>query len=122
LLADSHLKRTEANAAVWDRTRDDLRKLAAEVKAADEPVLGLLALAHVLVTFGDEPTAEAKLRSCLARHPEDVILLNALGKLLERQKPPRLAEAIGCYRAARSARPQLGLALGQALRTAKQAP
>src|SRR5262249_16777968 len=47
--------------------------------------------------------------------PDHAVLLGALGNLLERQGPSRLAEAIGYYRAARSQRPNLGLALSKAL-------
>src|SRR5262249_8178178 len=44
-----------------------------------------------------------------------VVLLDALGKLLERQGTSRLEEAIGYYRAARGQRRHLGMALSKAL-------
>ena len=122
LLADSPLEWTWGNTAAWLCTREELRQLAAKVRAADEPVLGLLALAHVLRVFGETATAEGKLRAALARRPREVVLLTALGQLLEQQKPARLAEAVGCYRAARAARPELGIALSRVLMSVKQAP
>jgi len=120
LLADSPLKQTKANAEVWKRSRMDLLKHAKTIEATAEPVLSLLSLARVLQTFGEIPMAEEMLRTSLAKHPKEVVLLVALGDLLERQKPPRSEEAIGFYRAARSARPQLGIALGRALIGANQ--
>src|SRR5262249_51881110 len=47
--------------------------------------------------------------------PRDVLLLHRLGKLLSEQEPPRLEEAIGYYRAARSLRPRFGVSLSYAL-------
>jgi tetratricopeptide (TPR) repeat protein len=122
LLAGSPLERTDANAAAWDRTRAQLNQEAAKIDATREPVLGLLTLANVLEAFGDRAKAEVMLRACLARYPKEVVLLNALGSLVTRHQPPRLAEAIGFYRAARSVRPLLGFRLGSALARANQAP
>jgi tetratricopeptide (TPR) repeat protein len=115
LLAGSPLTRTKANAALFDKTRAELRRLAGKVDPRTEPVLGLVSLAHVLQALGDAQAAEALLRPSVAVRRDDAMLLYALGKLLEGHKPPRLAEAIECYRAASAARPSLGMALGMAL-------
>src|SRR5262249_24289014 len=104
----------------WDETRTRLLEQSKRVDAAAEPVRSLLARVRVLKAFGETALAEGLLRSALARHPNEVVLLVALGDLLWEQKPRR-AEAIGCYRAARSVRPQLGIALGKALVKAGQA-
>src|SRR5207302_1973301 len=78
MLASSPLERTKADTATWDRTRDNLHKLAGKVDAAVEPVLSMLSLARVLYTFGDAALAERILRSSLARHPDEVVLLHTL--------------------------------------------
>jgi tetratricopeptide (TPR) repeat protein len=44
-----------------------------------------------------------------------VVLYATLGNLLEEQRPPRWAEAVECYAAARALRPDLGAALARAL-------
>jgi Flp pilus assembly protein TadD len=67
------------------------------------------------VFFGEERTAEALPASAVDVHRSDVLLLYALGEFLERQRRPRLAEAIEHYRAAAAARPELGARLGLAL-------
>src|SRR5262249_61920710 len=78
-----------------------LRELAGQIDPANEPVLGVLALARALEAAGDAQGAEGVFRAALAARPGEVVLLDALGKLLEGQRPPRLAGAIECYRAAR---------------------
>jgi tetratricopeptide (TPR) repeat protein len=120
LLAASPHERTPVTAAQWDKVRAELRQLAAKVDAAREPVLGVLSLARVLQAFQEERTAERLLRFAVAVHRNDALLLFTLGKLMEQGKPPRLAEAIECYRAACALRPQLGVALGLALVKAKR--
>jgi Flp pilus assembly protein TadD len=55
------------------------------------------------------------LRLAVTARPEDVVLLSALGKLVERGGRARIEEAIGYYRAARGRRRHLGLALSRAL-------
>jgi serine/threonine-protein kinase len=120
LLAAGPLQRTEATAAAWDQTRDRLRQLAGPAADA-RTALGTLALARVLVVFGEERRAEGLLRSSVAVHAGEVSLLQALGQILEEQRPPRLAEAIEYYRTARAVRAELGLALGRALVQARRA-
>lgn len=114
LLAASPPKR-EADAAEWDRTRAALVRLASKIDAPKEPVLGLLLLAETSEAFGETALAERLLRSAVAVHRNEVLLLYALGKFHGRQKPARGGEAIECYRAACAVRPQLGVALGMAL-------
>jgi serine/threonine-protein kinase len=96
-------------------------QLRVQMNVAAEPVLTVLLLAQASREVGDMAGAEAVLRQALARRPDEVALLDALGKVLEQQGPSRLAEAIGCYRAARAKLPELGIALGLALRQAGQA-
>jgi tetratricopeptide (TPR) repeat protein/tRNA A-37 threonylcarbamoyl transferase component Bud32 len=121
LLAASPQKLTPATAVQWDKVRADLRHLSTKMDERREPVLGLLSLARVLQAFEEEQTAERLLRSAVAVHRSEAVLLFTLGKFLEQQNPPRLEEAIGCYRAACAVRPQLGVALGLALVDARRA-
>jgi tetratricopeptide (TPR) repeat protein len=103
--------------ALWQLARGNdwrrLRQLHGQMNTADEPVLTVLLLAQSCSAVGDTVGAEEVLRLALARRPDEVSLLDALGKELERQG--RLTEAIGCYRAARARNPGLGVSLGQAL-------
>jgi tetratricopeptide (TPR) repeat protein len=106
-------------AALWQLARGDrwrrLQEVRRGIKPATEPVLTVVLLAQASSAVGDAAAAEQVLRQALAARPEQVVLLGALGRLLERQGRARLEEAIGWYRAARAVRPQLGVALGQAL-------
>jgi serine/threonine-protein kinase len=92
-----------------------LRQLAEEAEPATEPVLGVLALVRALRAGGDKGTAEQLLRRCLLARPGEEALLWTLARLLQHQRPPRLAEAIECHQRARTLRPELGLVLSQAL-------
>jgi tetratricopeptide (TPR) repeat protein len=98
-----------------------LRELVGQMDPAKEPVLGVMALARALEEAGDAPGAERVFRVALAARPDEVVLLDGLGKLLAAQRPPRWGEAIECYRAARAARPHLGIALAEALRESYRA-
>ncbi len=93
-----------------------LQELGGRVHPETESVLTVLLLAEASGAVGDAAGAEQVLRRGLAARPDQVVLLNALGKLLEREGRSRLGEAIECYRAARAVRPQLGIALAEALR------
>src|SRR5262249_52480339 len=73
----------------------------------------VLLLARALEAVGDGGLAEGLLRGTIRARPGEVVLLNALGQLLERQQPPRWADAVVCYTAARSVRPELGVALAR---------
>jgi serine/threonine-protein kinase len=98
-----------------------LAELRHRMDPATEPVPGVVLLARACSARGDALGAEQVLRQALAARPNEVVLLDALGKLLEGQGPPRLAEAIECYRAARALEPRLGIALGRALVTVGRA-
>src|SRR5262249_33524854 len=80
-----------------------------------EPVLTVLLLSRACRGLGDVVEAERVLRLALTVHPDQVVLLTELGRLLEGQTHARLGEAIECYRAVRALRPETGLALGRAL-------
>jgi serine/threonine-protein kinase len=100
--------------------RGRLRELAEKVLAkktgaATEPVLGLLTLARALREAGDDAVAERLLRAAVQARPREVVLYDALGKLLREQRPPRWAEAVECYVAARALRPELGTSLAEGL-------
>jgi serine/threonine-protein kinase len=97
-----------------DRAR--LRQLAEQTDPAAEPALGLLTLARALGAAGEGARAERLLRAAVVARPREVVLHNALGQLLATQRPPRWAEAVECYAAARVARPDLGVNLARALR------
>jgi Flp pilus assembly protein TadD len=94
-----------------------LRQWAAEARqrVATEPVLRLLTLARALQAAGDDALAEALLRAAVDARPQELALHAALGKFLEDRQPPRWAEAVRCYEAARALRPAAGEALAQAL-------
>jgi eukaryotic-like serine/threonine-protein kinase len=96
-----------------DRAR--LRQLAVRADLAREPVLGVLTLARALRLAGEDTLAERLLRAASAARPGEVVLYHALGQLLAGQEPPRWAEAVECYRAARALRTDLGVNLATAL-------
>src|SRR5262249_31186933 len=80
-----------------------------------EPVLTVSLLAQMFVEARDAASAEEVLSLASAARPREVLLLHRLGKLLAEEAPPRLEEAIGYYRTARSLRPSLGISLSDAL-------
>jgi tetratricopeptide (TPR) repeat protein len=92
-----------------------LLELRRQIDPRTEPALRVVLLASACAAAGDAAGAEQALRQAVTARPEQVALLGALGKLLERQGPSRLAEAIGYYRAARSRSRHLGLSLSRAL-------
>jgi tetratricopeptide (TPR) repeat protein len=100
-----------ARSSNWRRVVE----LRAGMSPATEPVLTVVLLAQASRAVGDAAGAERLLRQALAARPDQVVLLDELGRLLERQGPSRLGEAIEFYRAARAVRPQLGVTLGRAL-------
>jgi tetratricopeptide (TPR) repeat protein len=103
--------------ALWDvgpgKRWRALAQLRQQVRPPKEPVLSVLLLARALEGAGDVAGAEGLLRDGATARPKEVVLLDALGRLLERHG--RLGEAIECYRAARAQNPLLGVALSQAL-------
>jgi Flp pilus assembly protein TadD len=58
----------------------------------------------------------------LTARPREVVLYHTLGQLLTGQEPPRWAEAVECYAAARALRPDLGVNLAAALRQSGRWP
>ncbi|MGH7168901.1 MAG: tetratricopeptide repeat protein [Gemmataceae bacterium] len=92
-----------------------LRQLAEKVDPSSEPVLGLLALSRALRVAGEEALTERLLRAALTARPREVVLYHMLGQLQITQQPPRWAEAVEFYRAARGLRPDLGVSLANAL-------
>jgi serine/threonine protein kinase len=102
--------------ALWELARGNAwRQMLAVRKELDprkEPVLTVLLVARACAEVGDAAGAGELLCQASTARPDQVVLLVALGKLLERQ---RLEEAIGYYRAARSQRPSLGIGLSSAL-------
>jgi tetratricopeptide (TPR) repeat protein len=86
-----------------------------EINPASASVMTVGLLAQALAAVGDGAGAEQVLGQAAAARPDQVVLLDALGKLLERQGPSRRGKAIEYYRAARARRPGLGIALGAAL-------
>ncbi|MCI0455990.1 MAG: tetratricopeptide repeat protein [Gemmataceae bacterium] len=121
LMAQSPLQLSLATLGRWVQARTQLRDRIGRVDPATAPVLEVISLARVLERFGDAAGAEGQLRAALATHPDEVVLLVALGRLLERLEPPRYGEAIECHRAARALRPDLGVALTFLLIESKRA-
>jgi hypothetical protein len=111
--------------ALWEPARGQnwrgVQELRGQIDLAKEPVLTVVLLAQACSAVGDAAGAEQVLRQALARRPREVVLLEALAKLLQRQGVARLHEAIGCYRAVRAIQPSVGIALGQALLQAGEA-
>jgi serine/threonine-protein kinase len=96
-------------------SRERLRRLAANMDAATEPVLGVLTLVRALRLAGDDRLAEQWLQAAVRARPQQVVLHQALGRFLTEQPFPRWAQATRSYEAARALRPELGLSLAQAL-------
>jgi serine/threonine-protein kinase len=96
-----------------------LLEVRRQINPQTEPVQTVVLLARAFATVGDVVRAEEVLRQAATARPQQVVLLDALGKLLARRG--RLEEAIGYYRAARGQRPQLGVALTRALLAANRA-
>jgi serine/threonine-protein kinase len=96
-----------------DHTR--LRRLAEGTNVKTEPVLGVLTLARALHEVGDETRAQRLLRAAVLARPQEVVLHTMLGSLLKNREPPAWQEAVECYAAARALRPELGIALVEAL-------
>src|SRR5262249_10057649 len=100
--------------------RRRLQALRSQVQLEKAPVLSVVLVAQASSALGDVRGAERVLRLALAARPDQVVLLNELGRLLEEQK--RLAEATECHRAARTLRPNLGVALSRGLMATGRAP
>jgi tetratricopeptide (TPR) repeat protein len=105
--------------ALWEQARGNAWRHFLEVRQGidprKEPALTVVLLAQACAAAGDTAGAEQALRQAAATQPGQVVLLDALGKLLERQGRSRLEEAIGYYRTARGQRHDLGISLSHAL-------
>jgi serine/threonine-protein kinase len=110
--------------ALWELARGNawrqLQELRREINPRTAPALTVLLLAQASYAVGDVVGEEQVLRQAVTTRPNEVVLLNAMGQLLEFQVPPRLWEAIGYYRATRVQHPHLGIALSRALARAGQ--
>ncbi len=91
------------------------RRLAAETEVRELPVPSILLLAAALRRSGATADAESVLRRGRARHPSDVWLNHALGRLLHKAPAPDLPEAIGFYRVAQAVRREICYDLSFAL-------
>ena len=105
--------------AIWELTRGDpwrrVQQIRTVIDVRTEPVLTVVLLARALASVGDVAGAETTLRQAAVARPDQVVLLDALGKLMLRQGGSRVEEAIGYFRAVRGQRRHLGVALGSAL-------
>src|SRR5262249_34212432 len=105
--------------ALWEQARGHtwrhLLEVRKEIDPRKEPALTGVLLAEACAAVGDTVAAEQVLRQAATAQPGQVVLLDALAKLLERQGPSRLEEAIGYYRTARGQRHHLGISLSKAL-------
>jgi Flp pilus assembly protein TadD len=112
-------------AVLWELARGtDWRQFQAmrkEINLVSEPVLTVVLLAQACAAVGDAAGAEQVLRQAATVRPDQVLLLTALGNLVEQQGPSRRGKAIEYYRAARAQRPRLGIALSAALMRAGRA-
>jgi serine/threonine-protein kinase len=81
--------------------RERLRQLAEQVNATTEPVLGVLALARAFRAADDDAGAVRLLQKAVQARPQEVVLHDALGKLLEQQRPPRWHDAAQQYQSVR---------------------
>jgi tetratricopeptide (TPR) repeat protein len=110
--------------SMWELTRGrnwrPLLELRGQIDPATEPVLALVLLAQASEAAGDAAGADGLLRQAAAARPEQVVLLDARGRLLVRRG--RMGEAVECFRAARALRPQLGVTLGLTLVKAGRGP
>jgi tetratricopeptide (TPR) repeat protein len=108
--------------ALWELERGSnwrpLLELRGRMNPATESVFTVMLLAHASKAVGDVAGAERVLRQAVTTRPDEVVLLSALGRLLELQGPSRLGEAIECYRAARARLPGLGISFAKALEKA----
>jgi serine/threonine-protein kinase len=111
--------------ALWEQARGTTWRHLLEVRKginpSKEPAPTVLLFAQACAAVGDTATAQQMLTDAATARPGQVVLLDALGKLLQRQGPDRLEAAIGYFRAARGQRPHLGLSLTKALLSAGRA-
>jgi serine/threonine-protein kinase len=95
--------------------REQLEKLARDVKPRDWPPASLCLLAGALTEAGARDVAVALLYRAQAVHPGDVWINYDLGRDLEELSPARSEAAIGFFTAARALRPETAHELAHAL-------
>ena len=114
-----------ARLAIWELARGSARRELLEVRAKinvrTEAALTVVLLSKAFVVVEDYAGAEEVLRQGATVRPDQVVWLDALGRLLEQHGTSRFADAIGYYRAARSQRPHLGVGLARTLLLAGRA-
>jgi serine/threonine-protein kinase len=84
-----------------------LRPLAGRADAGSWAPASLVLLGYALADAGDLDAGVAVLRQASWSHPEDAQAHYALGRLLERARPPRPEEAIRAYSVAWGRQPEL---------------
>jgi tetratricopeptide (TPR) repeat protein len=103
--------------ALWQVARGETWRRAQELRARldlrQEPALTVVLVALVYRVVGDTGGAMEVLREAAELRPNQLVLLDVLAQQLEEQQ--RWEEAVGCYRAIRVQRPELGVALAHAL-------
>jgi tetratricopeptide (TPR) repeat protein/tRNA A-37 threonylcarbamoyl transferase component Bud32 len=118
--ADPDPWRLGVREAISKKDLTALRKRA-EADITVLPAVSVLLLGETLREAGEGDLALKWLRAGQRLYPGDVWINYALAEALRSSKPPRLAEAIGFYRAARAVRPEIGHALAHALEEAGEA-
>jgi serine/threonine-protein kinase len=103
--------------ALWELARGQtwrrVQELHGQLDLSQEPVGTVVLLAQGYRAAGDAAGAVEVLRQAAELRPNQLVLLHVLAVLLQEQD--RWEEAIGCYRAIRVRRPELGVALARAL-------
>jgi serine/threonine-protein kinase len=103
--------------ALWQVARGQtwrrVQELRGQLDVRQESVLTVVLLARAYRAAGDAGGAVAMLREAAELRPGQMVLLRALAWQLEGQN--QWEEAIGCYRAMRVQRPDLGVRLALAL-------
>jgi tetratricopeptide (TPR) repeat protein len=104
--------------ALWQVARGQtwrrVQELRGQLDVRQESVLTVVLLAQAYRAAGDAGGAVEVLREAAELRPHQMVLLRELAQQLEVQD--RWEEAIGCYRAMRVQRPDLGVGLALALR------
>jgi serine/threonine-protein kinase len=120
-LADSdYVRGVLREAMIKKKSSDELKKLAASAIVEKLPPSSLIMLGDALAEAGALPLTVDLLRQGQQRHPADFWIHHHLAFILEdKVTPPKLEEAIACYRIALALRPQspgVHLNFGNALR------
>jgi tetratricopeptide (TPR) repeat protein len=106
-LADPDERRNQVRAALLDRDRPALERLADSVPVRDVPPATLLLLGSALENLGAVQKAVALLRLAQAQYPDDVLLNDQLGWFhWTKYHPPRYADALRYYQVALALQPR----------------